>query len=211
MSRCDRLSEAARRAGAVNTFWVDDGQLCGHNTDIDGVIATLHALRPGGIDAPVVLMGTGGSARAVMAALAQVGCPRVYLVARSIAKAEQLRVHFSSSTVVLAPSALYHSGALDEASVIVNATPIGMRDEAHPVDLARIPPHAALFDLVYRAQGTSWTRAARARGVMAEDGLRMLVEQGAAAFSCWFGRPAPRVAMWQALGVPMPPVDAPRQ
>jgi shikimate dehydrogenase len=81
----------------------------------------------------------------------------------------------------------------------VNATPVGMRDDEHPVPIAALPPGAAVFDLVYRAHETAWVRAAREAGHRAADGEGMLVEQGALAFERWFGVPPDRNAMWKAM------------
>jgi shikimate dehydrogenase len=74
-----------------------------------------------------------------------------------------------------------------------------LRDDAFPVAVTSIPDRCAVFDLVYRPGLTPWIAACRHAGRRAEDGLRMLVEQGAASFEAWFDRPAPRAAMWQAL------------
>jgi shikimate dehydrogenase len=110
-------------------------------------------------------------------------------------RAERLAARFAS----VAEVAHALSDALRDATLVVNATPVGMRDDAHPVPLALIPPGAAVFDLVYRAGETAWVTAARNAGHRAADGMGMLVEQGALAFTRWFAREPDRAAMWRAM------------
>jgi shikimate dehydrogenase len=82
---------------------------------------------------------------------------------------------------------------------VVNATSIGIRDDDYPLDPTLIAPGAAVLDLVYRPGESAWTRAVRARGHRACDGLPMLIEQGALAFERWFGTPPDRSVMWASL------------
>lgn len=208
-ARAARLTPIAERAGAVNTFWWDGSMLVGHNTDVDGVKATLHALGRVPLGGDIVVLGAGGAAAAVLIALAGYGAGtghRVHLVARTPARAEALleRVGLAASIHGHGhvPTAVWRNTAL-----VVNTTPIGMQGGDMPMDPARLEQRAAVFDLVYRAEGTPWVHRARSLGLRAEDGLRMLVEQGASAFECWFGQPAPRAVMWTALGQGVPPLD----
>lgn len=216
--RADRLSDVARRAGAVNTFWFERGLLYGHNTDVDGVRATVLALTGHRVPERAVLLGSGGSAAAVLLVLAELGVSHLTIVARTPARTQSL---LARTGVVGRVMNLHDSQVADvvgNADLVVNSTPLGLHDhDLYPIDPAVLTSRAAVFDLVYRGQradrspqGTAWVRAARARGLHAEDGLRMLVEQGAAAFRSWFGVDAPREAMWQALGETMPSPDQPR-
>jgi shikimate dehydrogenase len=216
--RADRLSDVARRAGAVNTFWFDEGLLHGHNTDVDGARATVQALT--GLRTPnrVVLLGSGGSAAAVLLALAELDVPHIAIVARTPARAQALLARTTVKGQAIEPDGAAAASALGEADLVVNCTPLGLHDDdPNPVDPMGLAPGAAVFDLVYRGRSasgasgeTAWVRAARTRGLSAEDGLRMLVEQGAAAFHSWFGIAAPRMAMWRALGEAPPAPDQPR-
>ncbi len=212
---CAQRSMAAERTGAVNTFWWEGGALVGHNTDIDGIRATIAALCPHGIGGDVVLVGAGGAAAAVIVALDSVGdaATRLHVVARTPESAVALVANTAS--VRQQRAVQHHADATTvpwpSVSLVINATPRGMHDgDAHPVPLALLRHDCAVYDLVYRASGTDWVHAARARGLVAEDGLRMLVEQGASAFECWFGVQAPRSVMWEALGAVVPPANAPR-
>lgn len=200
-----RPTAAARRTGAVNTFWFEGDALVGHNTDIDGVRATIRALCPAGIDGETVLLGAGGAAAAVLVALDQLQvlpASPLTVVSRTPARGRGLLEQVGLSGRVVATLADVDWSVV---GLVINATPVGMReDDVLPVAIEALRPQAAVFDLVYRRGGTAWVNAARARGLRAEDGLRMLVEQGAAAFTCWFGREPARDVMWQALGVAMP-------
>ena len=89
--------------------------------------------------------------------------------------------------------------ALDGATLVVNATPVGLHDDEFPVAIEHIPKGAAVFDLAYRTGETAWVRAARNAGHRAADGEGMLVEQGALSFELWFGIEPDRNAMWSAL------------
>ncbi len=85
--------------------------------------------------------------------------------------------------------------ALDGADFLVNATPVGSRDDAFPLPVAALPHGARVFDLVYRRGESAWVRAARAAGHEALDGLPMLLEQAALAFERWFGFAPDRAVM----------------
>ena len=192
----ERRSSVAERAGAVNTFWFDNGELVGHNTDVSGVQAAIATLLPDGVrDARCALLGAGGSAAAVLIALDALGCSDIRVWTRTTSRIERL----AAQTGVNVTTCRSAEEAVRDALLVINATPVGLHDEAMPVSPMAVAPTAAALDLVYRRDETAWVRACRARGLAAEDGLRVLVEQGAAAFTCWFGVDAPRDAMWAAL------------
>ena len=197
----ERCTAVARRVGAVNTFWTEQGALVGHNTDVDGALATIQALRSrsraDANDTLVVLLGAGGSAAATLVALEALGYAHITIVARNTVRAQALSARLSIPARIVSFDAVDH--AVSEAALVINATPVGLRDDAFPVAVASLPDRCAVFDLVYRPGLTPWVAACRRAGLRAEDGLRMLVEQGASAFETWFDIPAPRAAMWQAL------------
>ena len=192
---CDVLTPLARRVGAVNTFWTEDGRLHGDNTDVGGIKAALQELL--GVEPRlmrVAVLGTGGAAAAALAAGEQwTGCDFI-LWGRTRRRAEALRSRFPA--VHLAPSL---REAVTDVGLLVNATPVGMTGADVPVDPALLPSGAAALDLVYRRGETPWVHALRARGHPAADGLSVLLEQGALAFERWFGLAPDRVAMRRAL------------
>ena len=192
-ARCTTL---AQRVGAVNTFWHDRGILHGDNTDVAGIAASIRALCPHGTHGMrCAVLGAGGSAAAVLVALQQLGYGDIALFARHEARARALAARVAVA-VFIAPTV---EAAVAGADLVINATPIGMTDNAMPVSIAALAPTAAVLDWVYKRGETQWVGRCRDAGHAAEDGLRVLLEQGAAAFERWFGVTAPRQAMWDAV------------
>jgi shikimate dehydrogenase len=201
---CTHLTPLAARVGAVNTFWHSErGELVGHNTDVPGVDAAIRAVidTPGNAHLPltrVAVLGAGGAAASTLVALYD-GFRNVALhinvFSRTQARAERLLDHLRVPATVSTSA----EAAVRDADLVINASPVGMQDESMPVRPERLAPHSAVLDLVYKPGETSWVRACRARGHRAEDGLRMLVEQGAESFRCWFGKEPNRRAMWSVL------------
>ena len=193
---CDDLTEIASRVGAVNTFWFEEGLLHCDNTDVDGFDAAARALIGDEVvGARVVVLGSGGGAAAVLAAVERWPNARAGVIARDPERASTLARRFRDVARVETSA----DAALEEATLVVNATPIGQHDDERPLDVKIIPRDAAVFDLVYRRGGTPWVKAARKRGNRAADGLPMLLEQGALSFQRWFGIEPDREAMRQAL------------
>ena len=198
---CDVLTDLARAAGAVNTFWcAGDGALVGDNTDVAGAVSQLEDMRRSTIASSsprIALLGAGGAAAAVVLAAQHVwDDARVTVWSRRREAAGALAARFGGR-IACAPS---RAVALGTADVIVNATSLGLRfDDPLPADPAELVRGATVFDLVYAANETAWVRAARAAGHDARDGLGMLVEQGAVAFERWFGFEPTRARMWQAV------------
>lgn len=193
---CDRLTPTASLADAVNVWWTEDGELVGDNTDVAG----FHALARRVLGCPpscerVALIGAGGAAAAVLTAVGDWPDSRVRVYNRDPARARRLCSRYPD----VARAETVIEEALAGATIVVNATPIGLLDEGFPVAVERIPERAAVVDLVYREGDTPWVRAARERGHRAGDGLAMLVEQAALSFQRWFGREPNRQAMWAAV------------
>ncbi len=192
---CTSRSPVAERVGAVNAFWTEEGALVGDNTDVGGFDAAVR--RHFGLPhdhGVVVVLGAGGSAAAVLAAVERWDGARARIVARSQTRAYALAERFSRIATVVE----HIADAVHDASLVVNATPVGLDGNELPLDPAFLPPSADVLDLTYRRGETPWIHACRARGLRAGDGLAMLVEQGALAFERWFGAMPDRDAMWKA-------------
>nr|WP_205963663.1 shikimate dehydrogenase [Roseicella aquatilis] len=181
---CDRVDATAQRAGAVNTLVFRDGRIEGSNTDGWGFLASCADSAPGWTpDAgPVVILGAGGSARAIAAALLDAGCPRVVLVNRTPARAEAL------ARALGGPVEVADIPPLAGAAMLVNTTSLGMQGQpALEIDLAPLPAGAVVADIVYVPRETPLLAAARARGLATVEGLGMLLHQARPGFEAWFG------------------------
>lgn len=199
----ERRTEAVLRTGACNTFWLEDGQVCGDNTDVAGVRAAVHALVGSPAGARVLLLGAGGAARGALAALLDDGVASVHLLNRTPARADALRAAFGSpATLRTVPAA--ESLHAERFDLVINATSLGLHaSDPLPLPFEAVGGIGAALDLVYAPGETRWVREARARGLLAADGLEMLLQQGAAAFERWWGRPAPIEAMRAAVARPV--------
>ena len=185
----DTASEAARAIGAANTILFGaDGGVHATNTDAFGFLESLRAGAPGwhAHDAPAVVLGAGGAARAIVHALKGVGAPEIRLVNRTRETAEDLAAGMSGPVTVADWSA--RSAALEGAGLLVNTTSLGMTGHA-PLEIAldALPAEAVVTDIVYSPLETGLLAAARARGLVAVDGLGMLLHQARPAFEAWFG------------------------
>lgn len=194
---CDRLSSVARAIGAVNTFWTAvDGALVGDNTDAPGFDAAARELIGDVTQGQVVaILGAGGAAAAVLHAVKGWPGSRVRMYSRTRERAAAL-VARSRADAEVSPSA---TAAVRGATLVVNATPVGMSGTGTPVPVEDLDDGSAVLDVVVRPEGTDFVRQARARGLRATDGTTMLLAQGALAFERWFGMAPDRDVMWAAL------------
>jgi shikimate dehydrogenase len=185
----DDAEPAAVRIGAVNTVVVGpDGTLHGSNTDGFGFLQNLADGHAGWHAAagPAVVIGAGGAARAVLTALAEAGAPAIRVVNRTADRAEALAAAFGPP-VTAVPWA-ERVAALDGAALLVNTTTQGMAGQAPlDLDLAGLPRHALVTDIVYTPLITPLLAAARARGHAVVDGVGMLLHQARPGFRAWFG------------------------
>jgi shikimate dehydrogenase len=181
---CDAVDRTAARAGAVNTLVFAEGRITGSNTDGFGFIENVRDIAPGWRpdSGPAVLLGAGGAARAIAAALLDAGCPRVTLVNRTPATAEALAKDLGGAIDVAA------APPLSDCALLVNTTSLGMQGQPPlEIDLAPLPGSAVVSDIVYVPMETPLLAAARARGLRAVDGLGMLLHQARPGFEAWFG------------------------
>ena len=206
----DELTPTAKAIGAVNTIYFREGKLLGENTDALGFITDLkHFLAESqskienrkskivNLKSAIVL-GAGGSARAVVYALLNDGW-QVTIAARRIEQARQLALSFPDYAV-----RTIHLGdfGLSTFNLLVNTTPLGMTPGVDSSPLPEdfpFPPHACVYDLVYNPRVTKLVREARAQGLSATTGLGMLIEQAALAFEIWTGQNPSRDSLFRAL------------
>jgi shikimate dehydrogenase len=178
----------ARAVGAANTLWYDGGQLCSTNTDVEGFVNNLDACAPGWDGAnDALVLGAGGSSRAVVFGLLDRGIKHVHLVNRTIDRARALADQFGAAVHPVAWDAI--DDLLPRAGLLVNTTSLGMRGQPPlQIDIGRLPPDAVVADLVYVPLRTPLLSAAEDRGLRRADGLGMLLHQAVRGFELWFGQ-----------------------
>ena len=193
----DRVDPFARRIGAMNTVIVaPDGSLEGSNTDVFGFRENLREQAPDWRPAagPAVVLGAGGSARSVIAALSAAGVREIRVVNRTLGRAETLAGQLAApETRITVHPWQSRAEVLRGAGILVNTTSLGM-DKEPPldIDLDALPLTAVVVDIVYVPLETGLLAAARRRGHPVVDGLGMLLHQGRPGFAAWFGA-APQV------------------
>jgi len=202
----DEVLPIAKSVGAVNTVKRIDDRWVGTNTDVAGFLEPLKQLDCDWKNMPAIILGSGGAAKAVVAACLELGCPVIHVVGRDAKKLKKfhgtmtsqlrdynLRVHPWSSIPHL----------LEVAGIVINATPIGMSSDTNtPIseaEMAMLPDKAITYDLIYTPRPTKFLQIAAVRGLKAIDGLEMLINQGAIALEWWLDQPVPIDTMRQAL------------
>ena len=189
LAAVDDADDMAQRIGAANTITVrPDGSLFGQNSDAFGFITNLRTALPdwSGAQGPAMVIGAGGSARAVCVALMDAGVPEIRIANRTVRRAESLADDLGGPFTIVPWSQAVT--ALDGTALLVNTTGLGMTGKPPlEMDLRNLPPETVVTDIVYTPLETSLLAAARARGNRTVDGLGMLLHQGRPGFAKWFG------------------------
>jgi shikimate dehydrogenase len=185
----DTASDLAKMAGAANLLIFNaDGTVHADNTDGPGLLDAIAVQAPG-FDvtaAPVVILGAGGAARGAVAALLLAGAPKVTVVNRTLARAQELVDAFGAKVAAADETAL--PGLLFEAGLIINATSLGLNGGDGPAaDFALTPETAVVMDMVYKPLRTELLRRAEATGRRTVDGLEMLLRQAVPSFEAIYG------------------------
>jgi 3-dehydroquinate dehydratase/shikimate dehydrogenase len=192
----DNCEELARKIGAINTITIDAGGACrGHNTDyaaaLDALCSAMRIRRQDLVGRTVAVLGAGGAGRAIVAGLRHYGA-QVEIFSRTVSRAEALAEEFSCRAAGM------DGAARTGARIVINCTPVGMHPQVDASPMEDMPPRVeAVFDTIYNPVQTRLLRQARRGGLLTVSGLEMFVNQGAAQFEIWTGRPAPRELMRQ--------------
>lgn len=184
----DVREASAEAVGAANTLWLEDGRLFAANTDTYGFMQHLEVSAPAwrAKDRPALLLGAGGAARGIVYGLFEAGVGEVRVANRTLSRAEEIAQHFGKR---VKPVAWVDAEvAATDAGLLVNTTSLGMA-KTGPLDfdVARLPADATVADIVYVPLETDLLQRARARGLVAVDGLGMLLHQAVPGFAKWFG------------------------
>ncbi len=205
----DRLTPMAKKIGAVNTVIRRGSRWIGHNTDADGyrlsLIEEKKAPPPG---AHIVVFGAGGATRAILHALADLKVGHIWIINRTVEKAQKLAKEFLRQNPKVKYTALPWEKEAWEfppetIQMVINTTSLGLKGKDKKIWKAfpwkKLPPKAIVSDLVYRPQWTPLLMIAKHAGFRTHSGLGMLLHQGALAFEVWFRQKAPLKAMKRAL------------
>ncbi len=200
----DSLSPEAELCGAVNTVIHRSGTLHGDNTDGRGFLESLREIDFFARDCQAVVIGAGGSARAVLASLVRAGTGQIAIVNRSLGKARALARTYGAlgraQTSAFPLEVLQDPAFLGRMTLVVNCTTVGLHGEDFIAAALEASPRSCVFyDLLYRAGLTPFLRRARRAGRRVLDGRRMLLHQAALSFTLWTRRPAPLAIMERAL------------
>lgn len=207
----DELTPTAKSISAVNTIYLRDSKLIGDNTDAAGFLSDLHSFfgnRKSEIEnrKSVLVLGAGGSARAVVYTLLNDGW-NVTISARRIEQAHDLAGTVTEYKVQVTS---YDDFQLSTFNLLINTTPVGMSPN---VDSSPLPndvslkPDMFVYDLVYNPRETKLVRDARAQGLSAATGLGMLIEQAALSFEIWTGHNPPRETLYGAVSNLQSPIS----
>jgi len=206
----DELTPSAKTIGAVNVIYMRDDKLVGDNTDAPGFLSDLKKFlanqlkivnrKPvlSKVEASAIVLGAGGSARAVVYALLNDDWI-VTIAARRLEQAEELAKSFSNYQLQIANPKTFQPSNFQ---LIVNTTPVGMTpniDQSPLSDDLSLPQYVAIYDLVYNPRDTKLVKDARSQGLQARTGLGMLIEQATLAFTLWTGEKISSEIMWNAV------------
>ena len=209
----DACDPFAARIGAINTIVNRNGRLFGYNTDAPGFITALLELEDHPFECAgknVVILGTGGAARAAVVGLVDKGVGGILLVGRTETQLQKILQDveaLTSNSTTLLKGALFGdpdvTASLPQTDLVVNATPIGLKpdDLTLLIDVNTLPTSAVVMDMIFNPPLTPLLRSAKAHGCQIMNGLSMLLYQGALAFELWTSCPAPIQVMQRALGI----------
>ena len=184
----DEIDEGSRDVGAVNTIYKQGGKLLGTNTDIYGFLTHLSLTAPGWQENTdsVVIIGAGGAARAILSAMKISRIDKIYIANRTISRAQNLikEIHPAARAVKM----VQLNDLLPTTDLMINTTSLGMVGQPPlELDLLTLPAHSIVVDIVYTPLKTRLLLKAEQRGLVAVDGLGMLLHQAVRGFELWFG------------------------
>ncbi len=196
----DELDASAKTWRAVNTIKFENGLATGFNTDADAIVTSLHedlAVELRGVK--VLLLGAGGAGRTAALKLAAENVAELFLVNRTVCKAEEIASEIKKQFPAVKVSVGYPQTEID---LLLNATSLGLKsDDGSPLDEKEfsLKQTRAVYDMIYKPAETKLLAAAKAAGCKTANGIGMLVHQGAKAFEIWTGQPAPVAVMRRAV------------
>ncbi len=189
----DKLSDEAKKIGAINTFLIDNGKFFGFNTDVYGIIFTLKLkLKINELNnRRVLIIGAGGASKTALYCIKQLNCNEIFLINRTKERFDMIN-NWAEKTLELELKYIPWgdlSCVFSKYSpyLVINATPLGLSGEKINLDFSKAGKNAKLFDMTYNVKSTYLVKKAKQHGLDAVDGLAMLVAQGVESFRIWTG------------------------
>jgi shikimate dehydrogenase len=198
ISLLDTLTPEARRAGAVNTVKIHEGQRIGHNTDGNGFVRSVETELNGFKGRKAVLLGAGGASKGIALALAEQGM-HLHILNRTPEKAKDMAELIKHWGGTATSGVLTPGDWLEDVDLLVQTTSVGLHGEPYPLSVAGISDQALVVDIIFNPRETAFLQEARKQGCRTLNGLGMLLYQGALAWEFWLGGQAPVEAMRKAL------------
>ena len=183
MEYLDNINPRARSIGAVNIIMNKGNKLIGNNTDWFGFLMALKKNRIDPANKEVIVLGAGGTAKAVLFALKQAGVNKIVLLNRTLQKAEELK-----EDIVFPYPLTQLAQMIKNDSIIINTTPIGMQSAQSPIDLELIHKNQILIDAIYTPFETAFLKLGKKIGAKTLNGLDMFIYQGLTSIDLWFGK-----------------------
>ena len=175
----DKLSEEAKTTQSVNTIYLKDKMVVGHNTDIEGFELAIKNINYDLNGKKVLLLGAGGVSPSIIVALKNMQVNKIYLSNRTQIKAENLKTTFNEIEIV-------EWGTFPDFDVIINATSLGLNnDDVISIDHSKIGSDKFFYDIIYNPSETNFLKSAKKKGNKTENGKKMFVYQAQASFKIW--------------------------
>ena len=181
ISYLDELSQDAKETRSVNTVYLNNGQMVGHNTDIEGFKLAIKKTDYDVRGKKILILGAGGVVSSIIFALQKMKASEILISNRTISKAENLKNLFQNLTIV-------NWGQIPKFDMIINATSVGLKvEEKLDLDFSQIEKGKFFYDVIYNPKQTNFLKNAKKLGNKIENGKMMFVYQAAAAFKIWHG------------------------
>ena len=175
----DKLSNEAEKTQSVNTIYLRDGMVIGHNTDIEGFRLAIKHANYDIVGKKILILGAGGVSPSIIVALSHMGAKKIFISNRTQSKAENLKKTFNEIEVV-------KWGTMPDFDMIINATSLGLKDDENiPLDYSKISTKKFFYDVIYNPSETNFLRIAKKNGNKIENGKKMFIYQAQASFKIW--------------------------
>ncbi len=175
----DDLSDEAKITQSVNTIYVDNNKVVGHNTDIDGFENSIKRIDFKLIDKKACILGSGGVVSSIIFALQKLGIREIFVCGRTKSKAENLKSLFKNLEIL-------NWGELPDFDIIINATSLGLKkDDKIDIDFSKVGKNKLFYDVIYNPKETDFLKKGKELGNLAENGKMMFILQAQKSFQKW--------------------------